>query len=179
LKPLVTIITPTTGAGYLGQCVASVQKQSYRNFQHLVVVDGKQHEGKVTEILSKATTQNVDLMLLPYATGTDRYNGHRIYGAMTYLCKGDHICFLDEDNWLDADHVESLIKIATRGGDGLIHSARSSIRTVDKSAMTIASPWVCGSRALVTILSMWDVIFYRSSLRCNYRPSGIGRLGKL
>ena len=52
-----------------------------------------------------------DLIVLPYATGTEQYNGHRIYGAATYLAKGDYIMYLDEDNWLDPNHVESLVNL--------------------------------------------------------------------
>lgn len=112
MRPIVTIITPTTGASYLEQCIASVQKQTYRdNIQHLLVVDGSEHSDKVAEILKRTSNNNLDLITLPYPTGKDRFNGHRIYGAMTYLCKGDFICFLDEDNWYDSTHVESLVEI--------------------------------------------------------------------
>jgi len=59
---------------------------------------------------------NIDLLILPYPTGTEQYNGHRIYGAATYLAKGDYICFLDEDNWVDPDHVKSLMYTIKDGG---------------------------------------------------------------
>ena len=46
MKPLVTVITPTTGAPYLRQAIDSVKNQTYDNIQHLVVVDG-QPKGRV------------------------------------------------------------------------------------------------------------------------------------
>lgn len=111
MKPTVTVITPTTGAHYLKQALESVQAQTYPNIQHLVVVDGDYP--KAREILKDFP--NADVINLPYATGADRFNGHRIYGAATYLCKGDYLCFLDEDNWLDPDHVESLMNVIGAG----------------------------------------------------------------
>ena len=111
MKPLVTVITPTTGAPYLRQAIESVKSQTYENIQHLVVVDGSHPKARV--ILEDYP--GLDVIELPYATGTDRYNGHRIYGASIYLCKGEYVCFLDEDNWLEPDHVESLMKTIEAG----------------------------------------------------------------
>jgi glycosyltransferase involved in cell wall biosynthesis len=107
----VTVITPTTGTSYLRKTLDSVKEQTHKNVQHLVVVDG--NHPKATVILQDYP--NVDVIKLPYATGTERYNGHRIYGAASYLAKGDYVCFLDEDNWLEPNHVESLIKVIQSG----------------------------------------------------------------
>lgn len=104
-KPLVTIITPTTGTKYLKQVLESVKKQTYKNIQHLVVVDGEWP--KAGPILSEYP--KIDKIQLPYNTGFDQYNGHRIYGASTFLAKGDYIIFLDEDNWIETNHVQSLV----------------------------------------------------------------------
>jgi glycosyltransferase involved in cell wall biosynthesis len=107
MNPLVTVITPTTGSKTLRQAIDSVKNQTYKNIQHLVVVDGK--HPSATPILQDYP--DIDKIQLPYATGVDRYNGHRIYGASIYLAKGDYLCFLDEDNWFDPNHVESLVSV--------------------------------------------------------------------
>jgi glycosyltransferase involved in cell wall biosynthesis len=112
MKPLVTVITPTTGAPYLRQAIESVKNQTYDNIQHLVVVDG-QPKGRVIA----REYPHIDLIDLPYPTGTDRFNGHRIYGASVYLAKGDLVCFLDEDNYYDYTHIESLVDVIQRGND--------------------------------------------------------------
>ncbi len=113
MHPLVTVITPTTGASYLAQCVASVAAQTYPNVQHLVVVDGEERLAGASAILKDAKVRDLDLIALPYATGKDRYNGHRIYGAASYIARGEFICFLDEDNWYDPRHVEALMACMT------------------------------------------------------------------
>lgn len=109
---MVTVITPTTGAPYLRQAIESVKNQTYDNIQHLVVVDG-QPKGRVMA----REYGHIDLIDLPYPTGLDRFNGHRIYGASVYLAKGDLVCFLDEDNYYDTTHIESLVKVIEKGND--------------------------------------------------------------
>ena len=112
---LVSIITPTTGAQSLRQAIESVQAQTYKKIEHYIVVDGPEHQAKVD-----ANVHKIDLrtptyfMTLPYPTGVNRFLGHRIYGASPFLTNGDYLVFLDEDNWLDDHHVESLVSLVTR-----------------------------------------------------------------
>jgi glycosyltransferase involved in cell wall biosynthesis len=105
MNPSVTIVTATTCTDYLKRNIDSVINQTYDNIQHLIVVDGQHHLDKLNYDIAS------DVVVLPYATGTEQYNGHRIYGAATYLAKGDYIMYLDEDNWLEPNHVESLVNI--------------------------------------------------------------------
>lgn len=114
MKPLVTVITPTTGSHQLYDALNSVSKQTYSNIEHIVVADGPQY--------SKATQDMVEgsqalLIQLPHNTGHSQYNGHRIYGAMTYLANGDYLCFLDQDNWYEDNHIESLVDVIQQGND--------------------------------------------------------------
>ena len=107
--PLVTIITATTGSDYLAKNIQSVKEQSYTNIQHLVVVDGHERLDNAKRFFH----DNLDVINLPYATGIEQYNGHRIYGGCTYFAKGDYIIYLDEDNWLDPEHVEELVEVSS------------------------------------------------------------------
>lgn len=113
-KPLVTVITPTTGNNFLYDALRSVEKQTYSNIQHLVVIDGANRRSEAELLLRGAKVTKIQL---PYATGIEQYNGHRIYGAMTFIANGDYICFLDEDNWYSDTHVEELVD-AVLGGTG-------------------------------------------------------------
>lgn len=110
----VSVITPTTGNPYLAECIASVRAQTYKNIEHIVVVDGRERWDKADEILLAAEFPNgvnEHVCVLPYPTGTDRYNGHRVYGAATYFADGDYHLWLDDDNMLEPNHVESLVKL--------------------------------------------------------------------
>ena len=110
----VSIITPTTGNPHLGECIESVRNQTYKNVEHIVVVDGIQRWDKADEILLAAEFPNgvnQHVCVLPYPTGTNRYNGHRVYGAATYFADGDYHLWLDDDNALEPNHVESLVNL--------------------------------------------------------------------
>jgi len=105
----VTIITPTTGTRYLNENLTSVSNQTYDNLEHLVVIDGPEYLKKSNETLMGFEDKTI--ITLPHNTGAEGYNGHRIYGAFSYLVDSDYICFLDEDNWLEPEHIESLVKV--------------------------------------------------------------------
>lgn len=116
MDPLVTVITPTTGSDQLNDVLNCIDKQTYKNIQHLVVVDGFDEYGaKVTKLMDGATRSTA--FSLPYNTGYEQYNGHRIYGAMTYIAEGQFLCFLDQDNWYEDYHIESLVDVIKAGND--------------------------------------------------------------
>ena len=110
----VSIITPTIGNSFLKECIESVRSQTYTDVEHIVCVDGGERLGKTQEIIDECkfgSNPNEHLLVLPYPTGINRYNGHRVYGACTYIADGDYHIWLDDDNSLEADHVESLVRL--------------------------------------------------------------------
>ena len=126
----VSIITPTTGNPYLAECIASVRAQTYSNIEHIVVVDGKQRWENTDEILLAAEFPNgvnEHVCVLPYPTGTNRYNGHRVYGAATYFADGDYHLWLDDDNILEPNHIESLVKLVQEKNLDWAYSLRKII----------------------------------------------------
>ena len=126
----VSVITPTTGSPYLADCIDSVRNQTYDNVEHIVVVDGKGRWEKADEILkaSEYPRQTKEhLCVLPYATGINRYNGHRVYGAATYFADGDFHLWLDDDNIIEPNHIESLVKLVQEKGLNWAYSLRKII----------------------------------------------------
>lgn len=116
MNPLVTVITPTTASDQLSDVLKSIDRQTYQNIQHLVVVDGFDKYGvKATQLMEGAKRSTA--FALPYNTGYDQYNGHRIYGAMSYIAEGEYIVFLDQDNWFEDTHIESLVEVINAGND--------------------------------------------------------------
>lgn len=112
---LVTVVTPVTGNPLMRKAIESVQNQTYPDVEHLVVIDGQEREESAKLILQdmELSRHRVIVHCLPRPTGKDGYVGHRIYGMSAFLVESDYVCFLDEDNWYDPDHVESLIKLVT------------------------------------------------------------------
>lgn len=113
MDKMVTVVTATTGLSHLRRAVESIQVQTYENIQHLIFVDGKNHFTKVEAVLNviDVSRRKIDLVILPYPTGNEGFNGHRIYGSSLFIAKGDYVCFLDEDNWYDENHVQLLIDV--------------------------------------------------------------------
>ncbi|MDR7132668.1 glycosyltransferase involved in cell wall biosynthesis [Algoriphagus sp. 4150] len=106
----VTVITPSIGNDYLKNAILSVNTQSYRMIKHLVVVDGAQYEGKVREIMRDCDgPDNLMVLTLPFNTGHDGYYGHKIYAGISLLVDSDYVFFLDEDNWYNNIHIETVI----------------------------------------------------------------------
>ena len=106
-KP-VTIITPTIGSPKIRDAIRSVASQTYRNIRHLVVVDGPAYENAYK--LLDITESKVQVVVSPDNTGRDGFYGHRIYAAYPHLINSDYIAFLDEDNWYEPNHIDSLVK---------------------------------------------------------------------
>lgn len=102
----VAVITPTIGTDFFSKNLESVSNQTHKNVKHIVVCDGPQYESKVRVALKDF---NVTPIFLPENTGAGGYNGHRIYASVPYLIDADYFIFLDEDNWIDENHVESLV----------------------------------------------------------------------
>jgi glycosyltransferase involved in cell wall biosynthesis len=103
----VAVITPTIGTKHLEKNLDSVSKQTYKNLKHIVVCDGPQYDAKVFKIAQHY--DHVTMFKLPENTGANGYNGHRIYGAIPFLIDADYFIFLDEDNWIEPNHVETLV----------------------------------------------------------------------
>lgn len=140
----VTVITPTIGSSKLADAMKSVQEQTYEHITHLVVLDGYKFMDKLTEnvdasLVSKPT---VNMTIAPENTGANGFYGHRIYAAYPHLINSDYIFFLDEDNWYEPNHVQSLVdkieeknydwayslrKIASKEGEFIIDDCCESL----------------------------------------------------
>ena len=109
----VTIITPTTGSPDLRECIRSVRQQTYKNIEHVILVDGVARWANAENVLSgvqfPASNDNEHVGVLPYATGADGWYGHRVYAASPFIVNADAIIYLDQDNWIEPTHVESLV----------------------------------------------------------------------
>lgn len=107
--PSFAVITPTTGTDDLERCIMSLRGQ---DCVHYIVVDGREHNRKVNEILVNRTglTQQEKMIWLDENIGKGWY-GHRVYAASPFLVNEEVICYLDEDNWVEPNYIESFKKV--------------------------------------------------------------------
>lgn len=107
-----TIITPTIGSKYLKDCMNSVKNQTNQDFTYYIVLDGSKYTENCYEaIKGNEFPKNFQLLPLIENTGSNGWNGHKIYIAMAYLTNSEYLMFLDEDNTLEPTHVESMMKL--------------------------------------------------------------------
>lgn len=108
----VAVVTPTIASDTLVQCLRSVQGQDYEDIVHYIAIDGSVHRHQVNDMIFsnlKNKQKRVESIALSENIGKGWY-GHRVYAACSFLVNADIICYLDEDNWFESNHVSSLVK---------------------------------------------------------------------
>lgn len=98
----IMVITPTTGKDTLKRAVDSVIDQTVE-VEHLLVADGPEATNNTAFYMSSKR------LILPENIGGNGWYGHRVYAGLPLMVNADYILFLDEDNWYEPNHVESMI----------------------------------------------------------------------
>jgi len=114
-KKSVVVITPTILSPKIKDAMLSVAAQDYSRVVHMVVIDGHSYNDdmSLSTYIAQAEKVNpfykIEVVRLAQNTGKNGFYGHRIYAAFPHLVNQDYICFLDEDNWFEPNHVSSLV----------------------------------------------------------------------
>jgi hypothetical protein len=93
-----------------------------------LVIDGKEHFTDHYNRLVNPYIKNIDEIVLPTNVGANGFYGHRVFAAFSYLVNEDYVCFLDEDNWLEPDHVEAMVENLQHNNLDWTHSLRNIYR---------------------------------------------------
>jgi hypothetical protein len=102
-------------------------------------VDGVQFSSRVDEVLNNAgiiTGGKIKRLDIPFNTGGGGFYGHRIMAGIGHLINHDYVLFLDQDNWFELDHVESLINTIESKNLDWAYSLRQ-IYDKDKKFITV------------------------------------------
>ena len=110
----VAVVTPTIASEHLAKCIDSVDKQTYEDIVHYIFIDGCQYEPKAREML--VGSSKTRMIELEENVGKGWY-GHRVYAACSFLVNADVICYLDEDNFFEPNHIETVVKKLQEGND--------------------------------------------------------------
>ena len=108
----VAVVTPTIASPYLDKCLLSVADQTYADLTHYIFADGRECWSAVSDALDGDERSKV--VMLEDNIGKGWY-GHRVYAACSFLVNADIICYLDEDNWIEPNHVQSLVDSIKEG----------------------------------------------------------------
>lgn len=112
----VAVVTATTGRNSVRETIESVKSQTYP-CQHYIFIDGIEWPEFVA-----LKDYNVKWCRLPVKTGGNGMMNGGICAASAYLVQEDYICWLDDDNTFDPDHIETLVKAIE--GKAYAHSLR-------------------------------------------------------
>ena len=117
--PLVSVVVACpNGSWMLDECLAALERQTYRNFEVIVLPDALP-EGGATSVSSVAVSASV----VTVPTGKVRPAEKRNIGIR--LAKGEIVAFIDDDAYPDARWLESAVKyfgeptIGALGGPGV------------------------------------------------------------
>lgn len=125
IEKSVAVITPSIALPYLRQCIDSVTNQTYKNLKHIIVADGPEYLGAVKGKAKLGLDDFASITCTPENTGRGGYYGHRIYAAYPHLIEADYIAFLDEDNWYEPNHIESLVEKLEKNNHDWVYSLRN------------------------------------------------------
>lgn len=105
--PLVSIITRTyQGRGeLLRQAIQSVCNQTYQNVQLIVVEDGGEYQREVVEEMAGLAPEHLQIEFI----ANPKLGRSSAGNAGLAAAKGEWLMFLDDDDLLFADHVETLV----------------------------------------------------------------------
>jgi len=62
---------------------------------------------------------------LPMNTGANGWTNSSINAIAPFLVKEDVICYLDDDNWYEANHVENSLKVLNETGADYVFALRN------------------------------------------------------
>ena len=108
----IAVVTSTIGRPELALAIKSVQNQTYP-CKHYVFIDSNIFWDKAKSILEQFP--DVIPIYLPMNTGKNGILNGAINATATFLVEEDIICYLDDDNQLREDHVESLVNVIEQG----------------------------------------------------------------
>jgi glycosyltransferase involved in cell wall biosynthesis len=150
--PLVSAIVRTLGRPELGRALASLSAQAYRPIEAVIVnAAGAPISIPPTSELRRNVVEAGRRLSRPEAANAGLAAAH-----------GDWLCFLDEDDAMESDHVALLVATATLGGTPV---AYSQTRLVDRSGATTrflgGGPFDRSALLRSNYLSMNAVLFSR------------------
>jgi spore maturation protein CgeB len=115
-QPLVSVIVPTYNRpDFLDEALNSIQRQTYKDFEVIVINDGGE------DILSVITPYNADYKIV-YIKLKKRKGPSTARNAGLKMAKGKYIAYLDDDDIYYCNHLETLVGFLEKSGNKVAYS---------------------------------------------------------
>ena len=126
-----TVIISTTGSPEVIEAIKSVLNQTY-DTKCYIVCDGPEYTYTVKNMLRWVEKHpkfhtHVKLCNLPINVGANGFYGHRVYASFPHLVDTDYVLYLDHDNVLDENHVQSCVDLIEKNNLDWCYSLRKII----------------------------------------------------
>ena len=109
MRLLPAVVTSTIGRDCLLEAIESVARQT-RPVRHYIFIDGPEVEDRAKNVIEQSNlAENTTVITLPNNTGKNMYTCARINAMASYIITEDVILYLDDDNWYEDDHVETVV----------------------------------------------------------------------
>ena len=106
-QPLISIIVPVYNCEeYIEKCIDSILHQTYQNFEVIVINDGS--KDNTLEKLKKYINKNKITIISIENNGVSNARNLGIKNS-----KGDYICFIDSDDWVEKEYLECFVRNIT------------------------------------------------------------------
>lgn len=118
----VAVVTSTQGRSTITKAIQSVKDQT-RKATHYVFIHGAEYSDKTIPHLADDTVA----VHLPRANGGGGYGMAPVFALAPFAVTEDVICYLDDDNWYEPDHIESLVEMIEKHDLGWAYSYRKIV----------------------------------------------------
>ncbi len=119
MSKLVSIITPTYNhERYIGECIESVLKQTYKNWEMLIVDDAS--SDKTVEIVKKYATQDSRIKLIQHNENYGPFRLKDTYNEALKTSKGEYIAILEGDDYWPEYKLEEQVKFFAQNNKDII-----------------------------------------------------------
>jgi hypothetical protein len=108
------VVTTTNGRASLRKATQSVYDQT-RSCRHYIVTDGIMSFDDFA-VMREAYPRS-EMLWCSQKVGGKNLEARRLLAASSFLVKEDVVFFLNDDDWYEPDHVESLMRIIEDGND--------------------------------------------------------------
>lgn len=165
----VSIIIPAYNVSlYIRQCIKSVQKQSYKNIEIIVVDDGSTDEtGKIIDELSH-TDQRITVLHKQNAGVSAARN------AGLKEASGEFIVFLDGDDYLANDFISTMLDIQYKYNADFCFSTRYYTKENEPQTKNIFTKQITNEEGTILLLSPEVIVGCNNKL---YRKSFLDKFG--
>lgn len=120
----VAVITSTIGRPELERAILSVQRQTYP-CKHYIFVDGEAFADKARVIVENYP--HLIVTYLPMNTGANGWSNSSINAIAPFLVREDVICYLDDDNWYEPNHLETIVETMEKSNASFVYSLRNFV----------------------------------------------------